>query len=78
MCEQIGRNIRKLRIERGYRSAAELGGAITAWGYSCATSTVKSWEQGYRYPSLCAIIALCMVLEVSADELIFGENSNNK
>lgn len=68
----IGANIRRIRKERGYRSAAELGGALTAWGYTCAPSTVKSWEQGRRAPTLNAIVALCIVLEVSADALIFG------
>lgn len=68
----IGANIRRIRRERGYRSATELGGALTAWGYTCAPSTVKAWEQGRRTPTLNAIVALCMVLEVSADTLIFG------
>lgn len=68
----IGTNIRRLRKERGYQSATELGGALTAWGYSCSPSTVKSWENGHRTPTLNAVVALCMVLDVTADTLIFG------
>ena len=34
-------------------------------------SIVKSWETGYRCPTLDAVAALCAVLGVTADELIF-------
>lgn len=69
---KIAEQIRALRKRRGYRSAAALAAALCLSGYDCSASLVKSWEAGVRYPTLPAIRALCDLLEVSADELIFG------
>ena len=68
----IGTHIRALRRARGYRSAAALAAALCLSGYSCSASAVKSWEAGRRLPTLPAIMALCKLLDVSADRLIFG------
>lgn len=66
-------NLRKIRQQRGYRTSSDLSGALCAHGYICSDSAVRSWETGYRSPSLQALAALCDLLEVSSDELIFGK-----
>lgn len=69
---KIAEQIRALRKRSGYRSAAALAAALCLSGYDCSASLVKSWEAGVRYPTLPAVRALCELLEVSADALIFG------
>ena len=69
---KIAEQIRALRKRSGYRSAAALAAALCLSGYDCSASLVKSWEAGVRYPTLPAVRALCDLLTVSADELIFG------
>ena len=69
----ISENIRRLRRANGFRSARALAAALGQAGYYCSTSIVKSWETDYRRPTLDAIAALCAVLDVTADALIFGE-----
>lgn len=70
----IAKNIKTIRRERGYRSAAALCAALCIDGYECSASLVKSWEAGINAPSLIAISALCDVLNVSADSLLFGDS----
>ena len=74
----IAKNIRTIRRERGYRSAAALCAALCIAGYECSVSLVKSWEAGISAPSLTAISALCDVLDVSADALLFGDSTSLK
>lgn len=70
---KIAENIRVLRRQRGYRSARALTEALAEQGYYCSLSLVKNWESGYRQPTLEGLAALCDALEVSADDLIFGD-----
>lgn len=67
----IANNIRRIRRSRGYRSASDLAIALCVSGYDCSVSTVKAWESGTRAPTLPAVAALCQLLDVTADELIF-------
>ena len=69
---RIAKNIQQLRRQRGYASANELTSALCQIGYFCSLSTVKSWEADRRRPPLDAISALCALLGVTADDLIFG------
>lgn len=68
----MGSNIREIRRQRGYRSAAALSAALCLSGYDCSPSLVKRWEAGRGYPTVPAIVALCRLLDVTADHLIFG------
>ena len=70
---KIAENIRRIRRTRGFQSAWALSVALAQVGYYCSVSIVKSWETGYRRPTLDAVAALCAVLDVTADALIFGE-----
>lgn len=72
----IARNIKMMRKKRGYKSAAELCAALCVAGYECSPSLVKGWENGASMPSLIAISALCEVLGVIADDLIFEDASD--
>ena len=70
---KIAENVRQIRKQKGYRSAAELCVGLELAGYDCSASLVKGWEAGVSAPSLLAISALCEVLDVTADQLIFGD-----
>lgn len=68
---RIAENIKRIRKERGLSSAKSLCAALCEAGYYCSWSSVKSWESGHRNPTIDAVAALCAVLNVTADELIF-------
>lgn len=68
-------NLRRIRLARGYQTSGDLCAALCAYGYTCSASTVRSWETGYRSPSFHALVTLCNLLEISADELIFNHTT---
>ena len=70
---KIAENIRNLRKAQGYRSARALAEALAVRGYYYSVSLVKNWEAGYRQPTIEGIAALCDVLGVPADALLFGD-----
>lgn len=72
---KIAESIRSIRRAQGFQSAWALSVALSQAGYYCSASIVKSWETGYRRPTLDAVAALCAVLGVTADALIFGVES---
>ena len=68
---KFSKNLQKLRKKLGYKSAYELSIALQDVGYYCSLSSIKSLESGHRNPTIDAIAALCSVLNISADDLLF-------
>jgi transcriptional regulator with XRE-family HTH domain len=71
----IAENIKKLRKSTGYHSSRALNLALHDVGYFCSDSLIGHWECGDRLPTLDAVAALCEVLNVTADELIFQDKT---
>ena len=63
----VGKNIKRFR-EKASMTQQELGGKL------CVTrQAVSSWENGKTEPDLETLGKIAEVLEVSAEELIYGE-----
>lgn len=68
MSKSVGRNIKKFREEKGLtqdRLAATL---------NVTRQTLSSWETGRTQPDIDTLHSLSLALEVSVEELIYGED----
>lgn len=64
LAQIVGRNIKKIRVEKGYKSQDVLAQSICVH-----LKSVQSWESGKRLPDLDALNRLCDVLQVDLDYL---------
>ena len=68
----IGKNIRRLRIERGM-TQNELARAL------CVSSqAVSKWERGYSYPDTALLLPIARTFDVSLDILFGDEDEKEK
>lgn len=63
----LGRNIRRLRMERNM-TQREL-----AWYLKVSTQAVSKWERGCTYPDLALLLPIARLFSVTLDEL-FGRD----
>lgn len=61
-------NLKTARKEKGF-SQEELAATLEV-----SRQAVSKWEQGETYPEVEKLLQLCRVLEVSMDELFYGES----
>lgn len=57
-------NLKQLRKENGY-SQKELAEKLNS-----TIKTISHWETGYSEPSIQQILELCVIFNISADELL--------
>jgi transcriptional regulator with XRE-family HTH domain len=63
---EVGKRLQQVREHKGFRQkdvAAEL---------ACTAKAVQWWEQGYGMPDVRTFVALCRLLDVDAQWVLFG------
>ena len=64
----LGRNIRRLRLERSMTQRQ------LAWHLSVSVQAVSKWERGCAYPHLVLLIPIARLFDVTLDELFGRED----